>query len=117
MTKQQHDRGVELPTKKFLSSNVSVDTRAPKQRWSSTAGGAVYAQTQLDFLEPEKVWETVDAAWNMTTNLWNIRERDHSGLVMLKVLHDIRWAGIYFKFQWCQAFGATQFWWAWVLDL
>lgn len=84
---KMHDRGAEVNAKLFLEGNANVDHRPGKIKLEDdhTAGSF-----QRDYVELQGVWQAVDAAWNYATALRSIRPGDHSGHLILKTLHDVR---------------------------
>ena len=49
----------------------------------------------FDYVEPQTVWECMDAVFHYVTALWSIRTEDYSGLVLLRALHDVRYFGFF----------------------
>ena len=79
-----HDRGSEISVKQFFGKNANVTSRQAKVRLDGDAA----ASWNLDFVEPQGVWEVIDCVHHYATALWCVRREDHSGLVLLRVLHD-----------------------------
>ena len=84
---RMHDRGSELSIKQFFGKNANVTSRQAKVRLD----GDSTASWNLDFVEPQGVWEVIDCVHHYVTALWCVRREDHTGLVLLRVLHDFRY--------------------------
>ena len=82
-----HDRGAELSLKQFFHKNANVTERKGRLRIDNESSSAAYT---FDYVEPQTVWECVDAVHHYTTALRSIRAEDYSGAVLLRVLHDVR---------------------------
>ena len=84
---RMHDRGSELSIKQFFGKNANVTSRQAKVRLD----GDSTASWNLDFVEPQGVWEVMDCVHHYVTALWCVRQEDYTGLVLLRVLHDFRY--------------------------
>ena len=82
-----HDRGADTTGKQWLSSNYAVEGKGGRIRADNdrTAGAFV-----LDYIEPNGVWDAVDAVHNYATVLRQVRPDDWSGELLLRTLHDCR---------------------------
>ena len=83
-----HDRGAELCLRQFYHKNANVTERKGKLKVDNEANCAAYT---FDYVEPQTVWECVDAIFHYVTALWSVRSEDYSGLVLLRALHDVRY--------------------------
>ena len=88
VTLRDHDRGAQRTIKQYAKVNVRVTkTKAV----ISTSGFETHdVGLSKDFTECTGVYQIVSALWQYTTNLWMIRRDDYSGLLMLQVLHDVK---------------------------
>ena len=82
-----HDRGAELCLRQFFHKNANVTERKGKLKVDNEANCAAYT---YDYVEPQTVWECVDAIFHYVTALRSVRLEDYSGLVLLRALHDVR---------------------------
>ena len=82
-----HDRGAELCLRQFFHKNANVTERKGKLKVDNEANCAAYT---YDYVEPQTVWECVDAIYHYVTALRSVRQEDYSGLVILRALHDVR---------------------------
>ena len=83
-----HDRGAELCLRQFYHKNANVTERKGRLRVDNETNSAAYT---FDYVEPQTVWECVDAVFHYVTALWSVRAEDYSGLVLLRALHDVRY--------------------------
>ena len=87
-----HDRGTELSLKMFHSGNINVEQRRGKVKLDEKSSAAAF---QLDYKEPQTVWETVDCVQRYTITLRSVRPDDYTGDLLLRVLHEYRYfAGV-----------------------
>ena len=87
VVRKLHDRGAALCIKWFYTRNAHVKQRPGKIR---VEGDAMAAAFKLDYVEATGIWEVIDGLWQYTTALRSIRPEDHSGHVLMLVLHRYR---------------------------
>ena len=87
-TLRDHDRGAKRTIKQYSKANIRVS----KTKAVITSSGQDTCDVGLmnNFAECTGVFSLVSALWQYTTNLFMIRRDDFSGIVMLRVLHDIK---------------------------
>lgn len=87
-TLRDHDRGAKRTIKQYSKANIRVS----KTKAVITSSGQDTCDVGLmnNFSECTGVFSLVSALWQYTTNLFMIRRDDFSGIVMLRVLHDIK---------------------------
>ena len=56
--------------------------------------GDIQTDLALDWVEPNTVWQCVDALLNYCTTVYSIRRDDYTPWVIMKVLHEIRYFSI-----------------------
>ena len=61
--KKIHDAGAHLELKYFDAGNITVESRAPKASFSARSGD-IQTDLALDWVEPNTVWQCVDALLN-----------------------------------------------------
>ena len=88
VTLRDHDRGAKRTIKQYAKSNF----RVVKSTASITSKGLESHDVGLakDYVECTGVYELVSALWQYAINLFLVRRDDYSGLVLLKVLHDVK---------------------------
>jgi hypothetical protein len=91
--KKVHDSGSHLELKYFDAGNITVESRAPKASFSAR-GGDIQTDLALDWVEPDTVWQCVDALLNYCTTVYSVRRDDYTPWVIMKVLHEIRYFAI-----------------------
>ena len=91
--KKVHDAGAHLELKYFDAGNISVESRAPKASFR-TRGGDIHTDLALDWVEPDTVWQCVDAILNYCTTVYSVRRDDFTPWVIMKVLHEIRYFAV-----------------------
>ena len=91
--KKVHDAGAHLELKYFDGGNITVESRAPKASFSARSGD-IQTDLALDWVEPNTVWQCVDALLNYCTTVYSIRRDDYTPWVIMKVLHEIRYFSI-----------------------
>ena len=87
-TLRDHDRGAKRTIKQYAKDNI----RVTKTKAIITSSGFESHDVGLanNFAECTGVYQLISALWQYTTNLFVIRRDDFSGLLMLRVLHDIK---------------------------
>lgn len=87
-TLRDHDRGAKRTIKQYAKANIRVS----KTRAIITSSGQDTCDVGLanNFAECTGVYSLISALWQYTTNLFMIRRDDYSGMVLLRVLHDIK---------------------------
>ena len=87
-TLRDHDRGARRTIKLYAKDNI----RVTKTKAIITSSGYESHDVGLanNFAECTGVYQLISALWQYTTNLFLIRRDDFSGLLMLRVLHDIK---------------------------
>ena len=91
--KKIHDAGAHLELKYFDGGNITVESRAPKASFSARSGD-IQTDLALDWVEPNTVWQCVDALLNYCTTVYSVRRDDYTPWVIMKVLHEIRYFSI-----------------------
>ena len=91
--KKVHDATAHLELKYFDAGNITVESRAPKASFK-TRGGDIQTDLALDWIEPDTVWQCVDALLNYCTTVYSVRRDDYTPWVIMKVLHEIRYFSI-----------------------
>ena len=89
VTLRDHDRGASRTIKQYLKQNIRVE----KTRLSF--GGSVDHDVndvglRKDYVESTRVYQVISALWQYQSNLWMIRRDDHSGVLLLRLLHDVK---------------------------
>ena len=87
LAEKLHDRGAETKAKQWLSSNHGVEQRGGHVRVDTdkTSGAFEYS-----YVEASGVHDAVGAIYNYAMALGSVRNEDKSGMVLLGVLHKIR---------------------------
>ena len=93
IVKKVHDRGAHMELKYFDAGNITVESRAPKASFSAR-GGDIQGDLALDWIEPDNVWQCVDALLNYCITVYSVRRDDYTPWVIMKVLHEIRYFAI-----------------------
>ena len=93
IVKKVHDRSAHLELKYFDAGNITVESRAPKASFSAR-GGDIQGDLALDWIEPDTVWQCVDALFNYCTTVYSVRRDDYTPWVIMKVLHEIRYFSV-----------------------
>ena len=91
--KKVHDATSHLELKYFDAGNITVESRAPKASFK-TRGGDIQTDLALDWIEPDTVWQCIDALLNYCTTVYSVRRDDYTPWVIMKVLHEIRYFSI-----------------------
>ena len=86
--KKVHDISSHLELKYFDAGNITVESSAPKASFK-TRGGDIQTDLALDWVEPDTVWQCVDALLNYCTTVYSIRRDYYTPWVIMKVLHEI----------------------------
>ena len=88
VTLRDHDRGAKRTIKQY----AKVNFRVMKSRAVITQVGLESHDVGLarEYEECTGVYQLVSALWQYAINLFLIRREDYSGLLLLKVLHDIK---------------------------
>ena len=93
IVKKVHDMNAHLELKYFDVGNITVESRAPKAKFSAR-GGDIQTDLALDWVEPDNVWQCVDALFNYCTTVYSVRRDDYTPWVLMKVLHEIRYFAV-----------------------
>ena len=75
----------------FLAENLSVEDRAVKFAASALFATSLEGALYHDWAEAQNIWQMVDATFAYAVQLFSIRQHDYSGLVLLLVLHNVRY--------------------------
>ena len=86
--KKLHDRGSELTIRMFWPKNHDVTTR---QTRISVKKDNTYLEPTLDFKDPRKTWELVEALNTYTLALHRVWPEDWTGLALQRILINYRW--------------------------
>ena len=89
VTMRDHDRGAPRKIKQYLKDNLRV---TKTKAWVSNQRNMEEHDIGLsrNYVEPTGVYEVMSAIYQYAINVWMIRRDDWSGLLMLKVLHDVK---------------------------
>ena len=88
VTMRDHDRGAPRKIKQYLKDNIRV---TKSRAWVSTEGDDLHdIGLSKNYQEPTGVYEVMSAIHQYASNVWMIRRDDASGLLMLRVLHDVK---------------------------
>ena len=89
VTMRDHDRGAPRKIKQYLKDNLRV---TKTKAWVSNQGGEEHdIGLARNYVEPTGVYEVMSAIHQYNTNVWMIRRDDWSGMLMIKVLHDVKY--------------------------
>ena len=89
VTMRDHDRGAPRKIKQYLKDNLRV---TKTKAWVSNQGMEEHdIGLARNYVEPTGVYEVMSAIHQYTINVWMIRRDDWSGMLMLKVLHDVKY--------------------------
>ena len=87
-TLRDHDRGAIRTIKQYLKQNIRVE------KTKLVTGGSDYEPNDVgirrEYVESTGVYQIVSGLWQYQTNLWMIRRDDHSAVLMLRMLHDVK---------------------------
>ena len=88
VTLRDHDRGAKRTIKQYAKVNFQV----VKSKATISSVGMESHDVGLvkDYEECNGAYQLVSALWQYAINLFLVRRDDYSGLVMLKVLHDVK---------------------------
>lgn len=88
VTLRDHDRGAKRTIKQYAKVNFQV----VKSKATISAVGMESHDVGLakDYEECNGAYQLVSALWQYAINLFLVRRDDYSGLIMLKVLHDVK---------------------------
>ena len=88
VTLRDHDRGAPRTIKQYSKANIRVS----KSRAVLSSAGLETHDIGLvrDFTECSGMYQLISALWQYSTNLFMIRRDDHSGLLILQVLHYVK---------------------------
>ena len=88
VTLRDHDRGATRTIKQYLKQNIRVE------KTKLVTDGTGYDSNDVGFrreyAESTGVYQVVSGLWQYQTNLWMIRRDDHSGVLLLRMLHDVK---------------------------
>ena len=82
-----HDRGSDMTTKQWLSSNYSVEGKGDKIRADNDRSAGAFV---LDYSLAKGPWEAMDAVQNYTMAMRLVRRDDWTGDLMQRILHEYR---------------------------
>ena len=88
VTLRDHDRGAKRTIKQYAKVNFQVVKS--KATISSVGMESHDVGLAKDYEECTGSYQLVSALWQYAINLFLIRREDYSGLLMLKVLHDVK---------------------------
>ena len=88
VTIKDHDRGASRTIKQYLKQNIRVEKK--KLVLDGSGEDASDYGVRRDYVESTGVYQVVSGLWQYQSNLWMIRRDDHSGVLMLRVLHDVK---------------------------
>ena len=77
IVKKVRDMNAHLELKYFDVGNITVESRAPKAKFSAR-GGDIQTDLALDWVEPDNVWQCVDALFNYCTTVYSVRRDDYT---------------------------------------
>ena len=88
VTLRDHDRGATRTIKQYLKQNIRVE------KTKLVTDGMGYESNDVgirrEYAESTGVYQIVSGLWQYQTNLWMIRRDDHSGVLLLRMLHDVK---------------------------
>ena len=89
VTLRDHDRGATRTIKQYFKQNIRVE------RTKLVTGSAEYESNDVglrrDYIESTRVYQVMSGIWQYQSNLFMIRRDDHSGFLMLRLLHDVKY--------------------------
>ena len=89
VTLRDHDRGATRTIKQYFKQNIRVE------RTKLVTGTAEYESNDVglrrDYVESTRVYQVMSGLWQYQSNLFMIRRDDHSGFLMLRLLHDVKY--------------------------
>ena len=88
VTIKDHDRGATRTIKQYLKQNIRVENK--KLVLSNSAEDASDYGVRRDYVESTGVYQVVSGLWQYQSNLWMVRRDDHSGVLLLRLLHDVK---------------------------
>ena len=89
VTMRDHDRGAPRKIKQYLKDNLRV---TKTKAWVSSQGMEEHdIGLSKNYAEPTGVYEVMSAIHQYNINVWMIRRDDWSGMLMIKVLHDVKY--------------------------
>ena len=88
VTLRDHDRGATRTIKQYLKQNIRVEKT--KLVTDGTGYDANDVGFRREYVESTGVYQVVSGLWQYQTNLWMIRRDDHSGVLLLRMLHDVK---------------------------
>lgn len=88
VTLRDHDRGATRTIKQYFKQNIRVE------RTKLVTGSQEYEANDVglrrDYVESTRVYQIISGLWQYQTNLWMIRRDDHSAVLLLRLLHDVK---------------------------
>ena len=88
VTLRDHDRGAIRTIKQYSKGNIRV---AKSKAFVSNVGLETHDVGLVkDYEECTATYQIISALWQYATNIWMIRRDDYSGLLMLRILHDVK---------------------------
>ena len=88
VTLRDHDRGATRTIKQYFKHNIRVE------RTKLLIGAAEYEANDVglrrEYVESTGVYQVISGVWQYQSNLWMIRRDDHSGVLILRLLHDVK---------------------------
>ena len=88
VTLRNHDRGATRTIKQYLKQNIRVEKT--KLNLDSASYDSNDVGFRREYAESTAVYQVVSGLWQYQTNLWMIRRDDHSGVLILRMLHDVK---------------------------
>ena len=85
VTLRDHDRGAKRTIKQYAKANIQV---ARSKAYFTNVGHESHDVGLVkDYVECTGTYQIISALWQYAWNVWMIRRDDHSGFLMLAVLH------------------------------
>ena len=88
VTLRNHDRGATRTIKQYLKQNIRVEKT--KLNLDSASYDSNDVGFRREYAESTAVYQVVSGLWQYQTNLWMMRRDDHSGVLILRMLHDVK---------------------------
>ena len=88
VTMRDHDRGAPRKIKQYLKDNIRV---SKTKAWVEGKGMEHHdIGLSRNYVEPTGCYDVLSAVHQYASNVWMIRRDDSSGLLLLRVLHDVK---------------------------
>ena len=88
VTLRNHDRGATRTIKQYLKQNIRVEKT--KLNLDSPSYDSNDVGFRRKYAESTAVYQVVSGLWQYQTNLWMIWRDNHSGVLILRMLHDVK---------------------------